>query len=289
MKKILRIFTLVVIFTLAISSVAAAKTGVGNPKGTIESFDEVEGTVTLLLDDDSLEEDSYLVVTLPADFDFENTTLEVGMYVVAKGEWTEEGFTADIVQEADEEEEEVEEPEETEEETEDGEGEGNAWGQGGVYCNDGKENPHPVAQKIADKYGVDPEWVMSYKCDGYGFGAVMLALQTAEANQGEEPNEGEDANEGEEVNGHLAKAEEYLAKRKEGKGWGQIWKEDGLVEDEEADSPPPGQLKKPDKAKGPDKEKGPDKDKQPKKEKPPKTNNGKSPKNKTPEDDSDGD
>jgi hypothetical protein len=251
MRKILSVLTLVVVFMMAITSVAGAKTGAGNPKGEVTDVDTENGTITLLLEDGSS-----LVITLPEDYDFETSPIEVGMFVVAKGEWTEDGFNADWVRETDD------DPEDPGDDT------GNAWGQGGVYCAGGKENVHPVAQKIADKYEVDPEWVMSYACDGHGFGGVMLALQTAEANEGGD-------------------AEEYLAQRKEGKGWGQIWKENGLVKNDKADNPPPGQLKKPDKDNGPDKTTPPGQENKPDKEKPPKTNNGKKP-NKTPEDDSDG-
>ena len=261
MRKLFSVLTLVVVLSLVLATAAFAKIGKGNPTGEITNIDATGGTVTLLLEDGT-----ELVVSMPADFDFENTTLAVGMLVTAKGEWTEDGFNAEWVKEADEETEETEEPEEETEETE------GSNGEGGAYCNGSKEKTHPVAQKIADEYGVDPEWVMSYACDGHGFGGVMLALQTAKANEGGD-------------------ADAYLAKRKEGKGWGQIWKEDGLVKNDKADSPPPGQLKKPDKLTGQDKEKGPDKEKNPNSNKPVKTkkpNKNKNPNN-TGDEDADGD
>ena len=256
MRKILSVLTLVVILMMTISSVAGAKTGVGNPKGEIIEITSAEdGTVTITL---KLEDESELLVTMPEDFDLENSGLEVGMLVVAKGEWTEDGFIAVWVREAGDDPDDPDDPS----------GTGNAWGQGGVYCAGGKENIHPVAQKIADKYEVDPEWVMEQACNGFGFGGVMLALQTAKANQGGDP-------------------DAYLAQRKEGKGWGQIWKENGLVKNDKADNPPPGQLKKPDKDNSLDKVIPPGQENKPDKEKPPKTNNGKKP-NKTPADDADG-
>ena len=67
---------------------------------------------------------------------------------------------------------------------------------------------------------------MSYICEGQGFGGVMLALQTQQA-----------GSEGSESAG------DFLNKRKEGKGWGQIWKDSGLVGNDKADTPPPGLLK----------------------------------------------
>ncbi|MBE0582468.1 MAG: hypothetical protein IH612_01755 [Desulfofustis sp.] len=223
MRKLYSILTLVVIFSLMLTTAAFAKIGNGNPTGEITAIDQTAGTITLFLEDGT-----ELVVTMPADFDFVNTTLAVGMTVVAKGEWTEDGFNAEWVKET----------EETEGTAGTEPSEGNTWGEGGVYCNGGKENPHPVAAKIAEMYGVDIDWVMSYACDGHGFGGVMLALQTAEASEG-------------------ANADDILVKRKEGKGWGQIWKEDGLVKSDKADSPPPGLLKKPDKETGQGKDQGP--------------------------------
>ena len=250
MKKILMIFTLALVLTLAVSTAAFAKAGVGNPKGEITAIDTEGGTVTIMT------EDGELVLTLPEGYDFGD--LQIGDYVVAKGAWTAEGFDADWVKLADDEETEVEETEEpiVTEETEEGEenGEDGGWGEGGVYCNGGKDKPHPVAQKIADKYGVSVEWVMSYACDGFGFGGVMLALQTQAAN-----------GEGGET------ADQVLAKKKAGQGWGQIWKDSGLTKTDKADSPPPGQLKKEEKQTGPPEDKGPNK------VKPTKTNNGKKP------------
>ena len=105
----------------------------------------------------------------------------------------------------------------------------------------------------------------TYTCDGFGFGGVMLALQTVSA-KGED---GEEASGDDSVNPTETAADEVLAKKKEGQGWGQIWKEDGLTKSDKADSPPPGLLKKEEKQNGPPEDKGPNK--------PPKTNNGKKP------------
>lgn len=86
---------------------------------------------------------------------------------------------------------------------------------------------HPVAEAIADTYGTTYDQVMEWFCDikdgteggedaagenqAHGLGQVMLALQTAEkaGDQGE--------------------AQHFLAQRREGKGWGQIWQEAGLI------------------------------------------------------------
>ena len=237
MKKILKILLVTLTLSLVVTSTAFAKPGKGNPTGEVISIDEAGGTITILTTDNE-----ELTITVPADFDF--STVSIGMTVKAKGTWTDDGFIAQWVKEkeADDIEDEATEEPGGESETEESE-EGNAWGEGGIYCAGGKEKDHPMAAKIAEKYGVSVEWVMSYACDGFGFGGVMLALQTQEA--------GGDS------------AEDALNKRKEGKGWGQIWKENGLVGNDKADSPPPGQLKKPDKDVGPPEGKGPDKDKGP--------------------------
>lgn len=243
MKKILKITIIVVLLALMVATTAFAGTGKGNPKGEVVGIDEAGGTVTVLTTDGET-----LVVTLPADFDF--TSIELGMMVVVKGEQTETGYDADWVKPADDEDlEDVEEPTETEELAD---AEAGGWGEGGVYCNGGKENDHPVAAKIAEKYGVTTEWVMSYVCDGQGFGSVMLALKTQELGGGS--------------------ADEALGKRKDGQGWGQIWKEQGLVGNDKADSPPPGQLKKEDKQTGPPEDKAPNNNKDKDKDK---SNNGK--------------
>ena len=224
MKRFLKILTLVLVILLVTTS-AYAKAGKGNPKGVVDEFDPDAGTITLIT------KDGPLLVFAPEGFDFDS--LAEGDTLLAKGNWTEEGFEADSIKEVVGDEEDSEDPD-------DDDGEGNAWGEGGVYCNGGKDKPHPVAAKIAKDYDVDAEWVMSFACEGHGFGGVMLALQTQQAT-GDDP-------------------EETLDKRKNGTGWGQIWKEAGLVGAGNADTPPPGLLKKPDKQTGPPEGKGPDKD-----------------------------
>jgi hypothetical protein len=222
MKKFLLIFTLTVILTLLVTSVAMATPG-GNPRGVVTRIDG--DTITILKSDDTS-----LVVTFPGGVP---SDIEVGMTVMVKGTQTESGFIADWARQ-------VGAGDEEEEES-DSEGDGNAWawGEGGAYCNGGKEGAHPMAAKIAEQYGVDAEWVMTHACDGHGFGGVMLALQSQQAG-------GEDGE----------SAEGYLNQRKQGKGWGQLWKEGGLVGNSNAGSPPPGLLKKQNKDVGPPEGKG---------------------------------
>lgn len=97
-----------------------------------------------------------------------------------------------------------------------------------AYCSGAQPKPHPVAAKLAEKYGVTVEWIMGYFCQGMGMGQIMLALRTAQVTGGD--------------------PDALLAQRGEGKGWGEIWKESKLIGSEKSIQTPPGWLKK-DKAK----------------------------------------
>jgi hypothetical protein len=70
-------------------------------------------------------------------------------------------------------------------------------------------NPHPVALRLAGRYGESPERVMAWFCEGYGFGDIMQALSMRKE-------AGEDA-------GTL------LALRAELGGWSLVWQELGLM------------------------------------------------------------
>jgi hypothetical protein len=111
----------------------------------------------------------------------------------------------------------------------DGESDGN-------FCTDG-EKTHPVAESMAETYGVTYEEVISWFCNeeaenSNGLGQIMLALQTAELT-------------GEPV-------ETYLGARADGMGWGQIWQEVGEKPGKPDKQVPPGQEKKEDKQGKPD-------------------------------------
>jgi hypothetical protein len=100
-----------------------------------------------------------------------------------------------------------------------------------AFCADGKqEKPHPFAAKMAERYGVDEEWVMEYFCAGHGMGAIMLALKTSE------------------IEGVDVDPDTLLTERENGNGWGQIWQNHGLIGKEKDAHSPPGLLKKPDHA-----------------------------------------
>lgn len=79
---------------------------------------------------------------------------------------------------------------------------------------------HPMAAKLAATYEVSYDQVRKWFCDdGHGFGQIAMALQTSK------------------VTGDSV--EELLAQRAEGKGWGNIWKEKGLIRNQEDGGPPP--------------------------------------------------
>jgi hypothetical protein len=99
-----------------------------------------------------------------------------------------------------------------------------------AYCSDDKKNsPHPLAIKIAERYGVSEEMVMTYYCQGYSIGQIMLAIKTSQL-------------EGVEVS-----PETLLDNLDSGIAWGLIWKDMGLIGWEKNGNSPPGQLNKSDK------------------------------------------
>jgi hypothetical protein len=79
---------------------------------------------------------------------------------------------------------------------------------------------HKMAARLAETYEVSYDQVKQWFCeDGYGFGQIAMALQTSKLT-------------GDPV-------ETLLAARAEGKGWGNIWKDKGLIRSKEDAGPPP--------------------------------------------------
>jgi hypothetical protein len=117
-------------------------------------------------------------------------------------------------------------------------GDGDGGKAASAYCSGEKDKEHPFAAGIAETYDADLEEVMGYFCQGFGFGQIMLALQTGKM---------------ENVDASVA---DMLAARESGQGWGQIWKDMDLIGNKDHGKSPPGQLKKPDKGKGPPEGKG---------------------------------
>jgi hypothetical protein len=222
MKKSTRwilIFILVSMLIFATGSLASAD---APAKGEVIALDE--GTSTATVSTKSGE----VVVTLPTDFDF--TSVALGDILMAKGVWTSETeLTADWVK--------VfpakgEKPDEGEEEDEDEDGEKPEKEDkefNSAYCTGEKDSLHPLAYKLAEKFGeaveVSAEQVQAWYCEGNSIGAIMLALMTEQ--MGGPP------------------AADTLMERNEGKGWGKIWQELGFI-GKEKDGMPPGQLKKQD-------------------------------------------
>lgn len=78
----------------------------------------------------------------------------------------------------------------------------------GFYCIQ-SEIPHPSGKRLAELYGVDYLTLQEWFCEGFGWGQIMLALQTGMIT-GDDP-------------GYL------LEQRKSGMGWGEIWQDLGLI------------------------------------------------------------
>jgi hypothetical protein len=105
------------------------------------------------------------------------------------------------------------------------------------YCRQ-SEVQHPFGARLVERYAVDYATLQAWFCNGYGWGQIMLALQTGQMVGGDP--------------GTLLEA------RREGKGWGLIWQELNLIGRPE-DGGPPNDLDgdgKPDHA-GPKKEHNP--------------------------------
>jgi hypothetical protein len=230
MKKTTRlfiVFSLVVVFSLAFSGSVLAGKG-GNPKGTVTAIDEAAQTMTLETDSGTV------TVYLPDGFDY--SSIAVDMYVVVRGDWDgEDAIFAVTVRETTPEDEteepdegDVEEPEEGDDDDAGDDSDDDAASDNGnhqnVYCTGNKDKVHPMATGIAEKYGADEGEIMNMICEGYSVGEIMLALQTQEMNG--------------------SPAADSLAARAGGKGWGQIWKDAGLIGNADAGTPP-GQADKP--------------------------------------------
>lgn len=230
MKKILFAF-LAILVALTLVTPALAKPGNKVAKGEVTSIN-ADGTITIL----TLRQQSIVVVP-PTGYDI--TALVIGDIVLAKGrydsenrlvaEWLkipDDGWGEDANEnEADDDKGKPENP---------GKGKDKDKGKPEDAGNDDDDADrqafcdgslvHPVATRLAERYGVTTEWVTGYYCQGYGMGQIMLALKTAEIS-GADP-------------------ETLLAERAEGLGWGEIWQEMKLIGKDRDAKSPPGQLKK---------------------------------------------
>ncbi len=212
MKKKITISILVILVTLLAAVPALAIPGKGAIKGEVTEVDLGKGTLEL----DPKKGESVLVI-VPEDFDLE--TITDGDWVLVKGTTVEDGII------------EAEWIKQIGKGSDEGDDEEKAEGKkdNSAFCDGEKqEKLHPLAEKIGERFEVGEDWVMGYFCYGYGMGAIMLALKTSQL-------EGSDAG-------------EMLEQRAEGQGWGQIWKEKGLIGSEKEGYSPPGHLKRPDHA-----------------------------------------
>jgi hypothetical protein len=204
MNKIVKYasFFLILVLILGSGSPAVAEESQVTITGAVISISEGTGFEV------DTEEGEVETILIPEEMEFPD--IELGDQVLVEGERLEDGtILAESVD--------VEEGEEEVEKTE------------SAYCDPEKEmGSHPVAAALAEMYEVPEDEIMAYFCDGFGFGQIMLALQTDVEHYGE-----------------------YLAQREAGQGWGQIWQELGLIGKPGAATSPPGHLKRPDHAGGP--------------------------------------
>jgi hypothetical protein len=96
-----------------------------------------------------------------------------------------------------------------------------------AYCVEGKKDTnHPLAAKIAERYEVSEDLVMTYYCQGYSIGEIMLAIKTSQ------------------MEGVEMTPEEILDNLESNDAWGLLWQDMGLIGWEKNGKSPPGQLKK---------------------------------------------
>jgi len=160
--------------------------------GTVTSIDQEAGTFT-----GETEDGEVFTVVPPEDFDW--TILQVGDEVEVKGTLDEDGtvLAVSVKIEVAIDDDEI-----------------------NYFCQPETEEQHPVAAAIAETYGVEEEQVLAWFCeDGFGFGQIMLALQTSQASEGDPG--------------------ELLARRSAGEGWGEIWISMELI-GQASDAHPPG-------------------------------------------------
>ena len=211
MKKISMILLIMFLFTLIFPGAVLAENKSPVIKGDVESINQDNGTISI-----STEEGNIIVIHVPPNFKFKS--ISIGSQVLAKVQQSQNGsVVADWIKEVNKGDNnlEIEEGEEKE-----GlEGKFNS-----SYCSGEKENDHPFATAIAETYGTSVSDVMGYFCNGFGFGEIILALQTHQINN-------------EEVSS-------LLDLRESNHGWGQIWQEMGMIGNPDKAKSPPGQLKK---------------------------------------------
>jgi len=212
MKKIFQALIIISILTLLFPVAALAEEQKGILKGETIAVNQPEGTITILT-----EEGNTIIVQVPLNFDIKDISIGAKVHIKVQqsqngsvvAEWIKEVNMGDDDNESGEEE----------------ESKGGLEGKyTSSYCSGEKEKDHPFAAAIAETYGTSGSDVMDFFCNGYGFGEIMLALQTHQLN-------------GEGVSS-------MLDLRESGHGWGQIWQEMDIIGNPDKAKSPPGQLKK---------------------------------------------
>ncbi|MCB2213886.1 hypothetical protein KQH50_00685 [bacterium] len=205
-KTLLSLFLVILIIATPVGSVLAQKNKL-NLKAEITAIDGDVLTV------ESNKGETFEIAA-PAGFDL--ASLKVGDAVVIKAEPSEdEGWVAKTIKVVGNGDDDIENPD--------------GFELNSAFCaEDKKTESHPLAGKIAERFGVSEEDVMTYYCQGFSIGEIMLAIKTSQM-------EGVDAS-----------FEELLANREDGNAWGLIWQDMGLVGWEKNEKSPPGQLKKQD-------------------------------------------
>lgn len=215
MKKILITTLLTLVLAVIAVGPASAQRDKVNIKGEVVSIDD--GTLTVLSN-----KGETFVVNVPAGFDM--SAVEVGASVLIKGRTGQNGaIEADSIKLVGKGSQEEDSDNDDDQENSEG------FQQNSAFCADAKQiKPHPLAPKLAERYGVTGEWVMDRFCEGYSIGAIMLSLRTSQ------------------IEGVTATPDELLANRAAGNGWGLIWKELGLIGSQRNGHSPPGWLNRPD-------------------------------------------
>jgi RNase P/RNase MRP subunit p29 len=217
MKKILITTLLALMVAMLAVGPASAQRDKVNIKGEVVSIDA--GALTV-----KSNKGETIVVNVPAGFDM--SAIEVGASILIKGRTLPNGaIEADSIKLVGKGSQDEDSDNDDDQETPKGSRQNSA------FCADGKQvKPHPLAPKLAERYGVTEDWVMDRFCEGYSIGAIMLAIRTSQ------------------LEGVTVTPDELLADRAAGNGWGFIWKELGLIGSEKNGHSPPGWLKRPDHA-----------------------------------------
>ena len=184
--------------------------GAIQPAAAIKPVDDVtiRGVVVAIAEDGlsfQVQTEQGEVYTVIPDVEFDLASLQGGSLVKVDGAWNEDGtLAARRIR--------LQDPDDDLEPPEDGEDPADSY-----YCRQA-EDQHPFGARLVERYGVDYATLQSWFCEGFGWGQIMLALQTGEL-VGSDP-------------------AALLQARRDGRGWGLIWQELDLIGRPEDGGPP---------------------------------------------------